>query len=52
MEDLPIMALLADGTDTHGIATALGVDVDVVGQRARRVIGRLQAGSERKHAVA
>lgn len=48
IEDLPVMALLADGVDTNGIATALGLDARDVGRRAQRVIGRLQAGSERK----
>ena len=44
-EDLPVMALLADGADTSEIARALGLDAREVRRRARRVIGLLQAGS-------
>jgi len=51
-DDLPVMALLAAGADTAGIARALGVDAREVGRRARRVIGRLQAGSGRRRAAA
>ena len=51
-EDLPVMALLADGADTSEIARALGLDAREVRRRARRVIGLLQAGSERKREVA
>ena len=51
-DDLPVMALLAAGADTAGIARALGVDAREVARRARRVIGRLQAGSGRRRAAA
>jgi DNA-binding NarL/FixJ family response regulator len=51
-EDLPVMALLADGAGTAGIAHALGVDAREAARRARRVIGRLQAGSARDGALA
>jgi DNA-binding NarL/FixJ family response regulator len=42
-EDLPVMALLADGADTADIAQALGLEAKEVARRARRVIGLLQA---------
>ena len=47
-EDLPIMAMLADGADAAEIARALGLDSHDVARRARRVIGLLQAGSDRR----
>src|SRR3954469_14206732 len=45
VEDLPVMALLADGASSSEIARALGLESREVGSRARRVIGLLQAGS-------
>ena len=47
-EDLPVMALLADGADTADIAQALGLDAREVARRARRVIGLLQAAPGRR----
>jgi len=44
-EDLPVMALLADGTDTSDMALALGVERTEVARRARRIVGRLRGGS-------
>ena len=48
VEDLPVMALLADGATSSEIEQALGLDTREVGRRARRVIGLLQAGSDRR----
>ena len=44
-EDLPVMALLADGADCIEIARALGLDRDDVVRRGRRIVGLLQARS-------
>jgi two-component system, NarL family, response regulator DesR len=48
MEDLPVMALLADRAGISEIALALGLNTGEVARRARRVVGLLQAGSERR----
>ena len=47
-EDLPVMAMLADGADASEIAQALGLEAHDVARRARRVIGLIQAGSDRR----
>ena len=43
-EDLPVMALLANGAGAAEIGQALGLDARDVTRSARRVIGLLQAG--------
>jgi DNA-binding NarL/FixJ family response regulator len=48
MKDLPVMALLADRAGISEIALALGLTTGEVARRARRVVGLLQAGSERR----
>ena len=45
--DLPVMALMLDGAEPHAIATALTLDEREVVSRARRIVGRLQAGRSR-----
>ena len=47
-EDLPVMALLANGADASEIGQALGLDARDVTRSARRVSGLLQAGSGRR----
>ena len=47
-EDLPVMALLADGAETADIAQALRLDSREVARRARRVIGLLHATPGRR----
>lgn len=45
--DLPVMALMLDGVGPHAIAEALTLDEREVVSRARRIVGRLQAGRSR-----
>jgi DNA-binding NarL/FixJ family response regulator len=45
--DLPVMALMLDGAEPHAIAQALTLDEREVVSRARRIVGRLQAGRSR-----
>src|SRR4051812_1681031 len=45
--DLPVMALLLDGTAPRDIARALGLEEDEVARRTRRLVGVLQARERR-----
>ena len=48
VSDLPVMALLLDGTGSQDIATALALEEDEVARRTRRIIGVLQARRGRR----
>jgi DNA-binding NarL/FixJ family response regulator len=47
-DDLPVIALLADRTGASEIARMLGLDASEVERRARRGVGLLRAGGERR----
>lgn len=41
-EDLPLLSLLLDGTDTAEICDTLRIDADELGRRTERILGRLR----------